>query len=111
MLEKQESVVILMLDTWSIVEDTNIRVVHLIVTNKHKGGNVNSFVTVWSCAGCGLADRLECVVNLANEFFMVDITSTNNYKVVTEVVSSVVTSKVVNCKVAKVISITFDWLS
>jgi len=43
-LKKQESVVILVLNARSIIENTDIGVVHFIITNEHKSGYIDVFI-------------------------------------------------------------------
>lgn len=43
-LKKQESVVILVLNARSIIENTDVRVVHFIITNEHKSGYIDVFI-------------------------------------------------------------------
>jgi len=43
-LKKQESVVILVLNARSIIENSDIGVVHLIITNEHKSGYIDVFI-------------------------------------------------------------------
>jgi len=54
---------------------------------------------------------LESIVDLVNELFVVKIASTDNHKVVTKVVSSLVVSEVITSQVGKNVSITPDWLA
>lgn len=74
MLEKQECIVVLMLDAGSVIEDTNVRVVHLIVTDEHQCGDVDTLITVGlSCSG-GFAYTVESVIYLTNKLLVVDVT-------------------------------------
>ena len=41
-----EGVVVLIVDAWSIVEDTNVGVVHLVVTHHEKRGSVDTLIAV-----------------------------------------------------------------
>ena len=76
--QKEESIVVLMLNARSVVEDSNVRVVHLIVTNEHKSWDVHVLVQVGSISSSSLAHRLECVVYMVNKLFVVDVTGTND---------------------------------
>jgi len=111
MLQQKETVVVLMLDRRGIVEDTNVRVVHLVITNPEEGGDVDVLLRVGTHSSAGLGDRLESVVNLVDEIVVVHITSSNNNKVITEVVLGAVLLESVNGEVLKVVSITKDRLS
>ncbi len=100
-----------MLDAGSIVEDTNVRVVHLIVTDEHQSRNVNTLITVrLGCCG-GFADAVESVVNLTNKLLVINVSSTDYNEVVTKVVGSLVGSKIVSSQVAEVVSITLNGLT
>lgn len=87
-LEKKEAVVISILDGRSIVENTNVTVNHLIISNEEEGGNVDrSFLALDLSTVSLLGKAVESLGDLANEFVVVDVSSTNNNKVVTEVMS------------------------
>jgi hypothetical protein len=58
-LKKEEGIVIGIFDGRSIVEDTNIRVNHLVVSNEHKGGNVDGFFLAKYLSRCLLRKALE----------------------------------------------------
>ena len=62
-----------MLDTGSIVEDTNVGVVHLIVTDEHESRNVNTLITVGLSRCSGFADAVESVVDLTNKLLVVNV--------------------------------------
>jgi len=47
-LKEEEGIVVLILNSWSIVENTNIGVNHLIVTDEEDGWNVNSLLGIGS---------------------------------------------------------------
>jgi len=62
-----------MLDTGSVVKDTNVGVVHLIVTDEHESRNVNTLITVGLGRCSGFADALESVVDLTNKLLVVNV--------------------------------------
>ena len=76
--QKEESIVVLMLNARSVVEDSDVRVVHLIVTNEHKSWDVHVLVQVGSSSSSSLAHRLESVVYMVDKLFVVDIAGTND---------------------------------
>ena len=78
MFQQKESVVILMFNAWGVVEDSDVRVVHFIVTHEHEGGNIYILIQVSTCSSCSLAYGLEGVVNLINKLLVVYVTSSNN---------------------------------
>lgn len=110
-LEEHEGVEVLVLHGGSIVEDSNVGVVHLVITDEHEGRNVDSLIHVLSDTGGGLGDRLEGVVNLINESGVIDVTSSDDDKVVTEVVGSLVSGEVLHGEGGKLISVTLDGLA
>lgn len=62
-----------MFNAGSIVEDTDVRVIHLIITDEHESGNVNTFISVGlSCSG-GFAYTVERVVDLSDKLFVIDV--------------------------------------
>ena len=76
--QKEESIVVLMLNARSVVEDSNVRVVHLIVTNEHKSWDVHVLVQVGSSSSSSLAHRLESVVYMVDKLFVVYVACTND---------------------------------
>ena len=50
-LHQLEGVVVLVVDTWSIVEDTNVGVIHLVVTHHKERGSVDALLVVVASAG------------------------------------------------------------
>jgi hypothetical protein len=76
--QKEESIVVLMLDARGVVEDSDVRVVHLIITNEHKSWDVHVLVQVGSGGSSSLAHRLESVVYMVNKLFVVDVAGTDD---------------------------------
>lgn len=62
-----------MLDTGSVVKDTNVGIVHLIVTDEQESRDVNTLITVGLCRCSGFADALESVVDLTNKLLVVNV--------------------------------------
>ena len=50
-LEEQESIVVFVLHRWCIIEDTNVGVDHLVVSDEEKSGDVDSFLGVGARSG------------------------------------------------------------
>lgn len=111
MLQQKETVVVLVLNGGSIVEYTNVRVDHLVVTNPEQGRHVHVLLRVGALTGGGLRDRLESVVDLVDEGLVVDIAGSNNNEVITEVVLGTVLLESINSEVLEVVGITADGLS
>jgi len=110
-LHEGEGIVVLVFDSWSIVEDTNVGVDHLIISDHEKSWDVDCLFGV-----LGWDDRLhgngrEVLFNGVNDLSVVDITSGDNDDVLTNVVSSMVVSEVIGTKGLSKISISFNWLS
>ena len=76
--QKEESIVVLMLDARGVVEDSDVRVVHLIITNEHKSWDVHVLVQVGASSCSSLAHRLESVVYMVNKLFVVDVAGTDD---------------------------------
>lgn len=110
-LQEKEGVVVLVLDSWGIVEDTNVRVDHLVISDEEKGWDVNSLLTVLSSNSGGLWKGRESLLDSLDNLVVGNITSGNNDDVISEVVGSVVVSQVINTQLGGQISISFNWLS
>jgi hypothetical protein len=54
---------------------------------------------------------VESVVNLTDELLVIDVTRSNNDKIVTEVIGGLISSEIISSQVAEIICITPDWLS
>lgn len=111
MLQEKEGVVVLVLDSWGIVEDTNVRVDHLVISDEEKGWDVNSFLTVLSSNSGGLWEGRESLLDSLDNLVVGNFTSGNNDDVISEVVGSVIVSQVINTQLGGQISISFNWLS
>ena len=110
-LQEEETVVVLVLDTWGIVEDTNVTVVHLIVSDEEDSWDVDGFIGVLGGNGCVLWEGSEVLLNGIDDGVVGDITGGDDNHVVTVVVGGVVFSEVVSSQSGGHISITLDWLS
>jgi len=110
-LKQEESKVVLILYARSIIEDTDVAIVHLIVTDHEHAGVVNIFLTVGSHSAARLADRAETSLHLLHELVVNHVASANDYNVVTEPVGGAVLLQIVDCQVGQVIGIALDWLA
>jgi len=110
-LQEKETVVVLVLDTWGIVEDTNVTVVHLIVSDEEDSWDINGFIGVLSGNSCELWEGGEVLLNGIDDGLVGNITGGDDNHVVTVVVGGVVFSEVVSSQSGGHISITLDWLS
>jgi hypothetical protein len=110
-LEKEEWVVVSILDRGSIIEDTNVGVNHLIISDEEKSGNIDGSLLAENLSSGLLGKALERSWNLSDEFIMVDVTSTNNNDVITEVVGGVEVAKVINRNLLDVVAVSLNWLA
>lgn len=110
-LEEQEAVVVLILDAWGIVEDTNVGVDHLVISDHQKSWDVNWLLGVQSWDVGGLWKGGEGVLDGIDDLVVRNVTSSNNDDVVTVVVGGVVVSEVVGSKSLSQISVSLDWLT
>lgn len=68
-----------MFNAGGIIEDADVRVVHLIVTNEHKSWYIDVFIKVGASGSNSLAYSLESIVNLINKLLVIDVTSTYDH--------------------------------
>ena len=100
-----------MLDTWSIVEDSDVTVVHLIISNEENGWDVDGLIGVLGWNSCVLWEGSKVLLNGINDRVVGNITGGDDDHVVTVVVGGVVVSELVHSQSVSEISITLDWLS
>jgi hypothetical protein len=110
-LQEEETVVVLVLDTWSVVEDSNVRVVHLVISDEEDGWDIDGLLGVLGWSNSVLWERSKVLLNGVNDGVVGHITGGDDDHVVTVVVGSVVVSEVIHSQGAGEISITLDWLS
>jgi hypothetical protein len=110
-LEKQEGVVVLMFNAGSVVEYTDVRVVHLIITDEHESRYVYTLITIGLSCGCGFTNAVEGVVDLSDKLIVVDVACSYDNQIVTEVVGGLISSEIVSGQVAEVISISSNGLA
>jgi len=110
-LEEEECVVVLVLDAGGVVENTNVGVVHLVITDEEKGRSVDSLVSVGLGAGSGLRDVSERLVHLIDKLFVGDVAGADDDEVVTEVVLGLEIGEIINAEVREHISVTLDGLT
>jgi hypothetical protein len=85
-LQELEGVVVLVVDGWGIEEDTNVGVVHLVVTHHEERWRVNALFRVLRDLAGLLLDVAEGSVNLLDEGVMLNTASADDYDVLTGVV-------------------------
>jgi len=99
------------LDSWGIVEDTDVRVDHLIISDEEDGWDVDSFFSVLSRHTGGLWEGREGGVNGFNNLLVRNVSGSDDDHIVSVVVGGVEVSQVINTDGAGKISISLDWLS
>ena len=110
-LEEEETVVVGILDAGGVVEHTNVGVDHLVVSDEQESGDVDGALSTGGSSLNGLAEGVEVLVNLLNESLVVEVTSTDNDKVVTVVVAGVVVAESVGVEVLNLIAVTLNRLA
>jgi len=110
-LKEQETVVVGVLYGRSIVVDNVVGVDHFIITDEHKSRSEDVFLTVGAGSLGILTDSSEGLVHVSDEFFVVDISSSDNDHVITKVVDSTVVVETFNGKRLNHIAVTLDRLS
>mmetsp|Transcript_119355 Transcript_119355/g.166548 ORF Transcript_119355/g.166548 Transcript_119355/m.166548 type:complete len:385 (-) Transcript_119355:291-1445(-) len=110
-LQKKEAIVVSVLDAGGVVEHTNVRVDHLVISNKEKSRDVNRSLRVGSLGLNTLGKSVEVLVDLIDESLVVKVTSTDNNDVVTVVVGSVVVSEGINIQVLDLIAVSLNRLT
>lgn len=109
--QQQEAIVVLVLDTWSIVEDTHIRVNHFIVTDEEDGWDIDWLLGVSSWNVCLRWHRVECLLNLVNDLLVTHITCCNHNHILAIVIGCLEVLEVFDTDSGHVIAITLDRLS
>lgn len=110
-LKEKEAIVVLVLDGRSIVEDTNVGVDHLVVSDEEDRRSVVRLLGVLG-GDLGLLGKSgEGLLNLLDDLSVVDVSGGNDDKVVTVVVGGVVLSEVVGANLLEHISITLNRLT
>jgi hypothetical protein len=90
--KEQEWIIILMLNWWCIIENCYIWIIHFIISNHEKSWNVNGSVSIQGWNISVFWKGSEMLLNLINNLVVIDISSCNNYNIVSVVVCSVVLS-------------------
>lgn len=111
MLQEEEAVVVLILHRGSVVEDTNVGVNHLVISDEEDGRSVVRLLGVLGGDIASLGKGGEGLLNLLDDLGVVHITSGNDDDVVTEVVGGVELSEVISGNLLEHISITLDRLA
>jgi hypothetical protein len=110
-LQEEETVVVLVLDTWSIVEDSDVTVVHLIISDEENGWDVDGLIGILGWNSCVLWESSKVLLNGINDRVVGNITGGDDDHVVTVVVGGVVVSELVHSQSVSEISISLDWLT
>lgn len=110
-LEQIESIIVLVLERWSIVENTNIGVDHLVISDHKDSWDVDGSLGVLGWDVSSLGKGSESLLNLLDDLAVVDLTSGNDDDVVTVVVGSVVISEHVDADLLSDVSVALDWLT
>lgn len=110
-LHQEECVVVWVLSSWSIKEDTDIGVVHLVISHHEKGWNVDTFVSSSSLADGFLTNAGQTITDLLYEGVVVDVSSSNNNDVVSEVVGSSEVNELVSGQFSNSVWVSSNWLS
>lgn len=88
-LKQKERVIIWIFDWRGIIENSNIAVNHFIISYEHKGRNVDRSLLILNFVW-GLFWKIsEMLIDLVNEFIMINVTSSNYNDVISEIVSGV----------------------
>lgn len=69
-LKEEERVVVLVLDTWSIVEDTNVGVYHLVISDEEECWDIYSLLSVLDLNASLLWKRSESLVNSVDDLIV-----------------------------------------
>jgi len=109
-LEESEGVVVFVVDRGGVVEDSNVGVVHLIISDKEERRGVDALIVGRVKSG-GLLHGSKGLVALLDEGFVGNGTGSNNDHVVSEVVGSSVAIESFNSQVLDVITISVNGLS
>jgi hypothetical protein len=110
-LKHEERVVVFISNTWSIIEDSDVGVVHLIISDHQKSWNINWLLGVLSWDVSSLWKSVEVLFNSIYNFLMGYITSGYYSDVISIVVGSMEVSQVIKSNELSQISISLDWLS
>lgn len=100
-----------MLDSWGIVEDTDVGVDHLIISDVEDGWDIDGFLSVLSRHTGGFWEGSEGSLNSLYNLLVGNVTGSDDNHVVSVVVGGVEVSQLVNTDSAGKISISLDWLS
>jgi len=77
------------LDSWGIVEDTNVGVDHLVISDEKDGWHVDGFLGVLGWHSGRLGDLVEMLFNVVDNLVVVDITGGDDNDLVSDVIGSV----------------------
>lgn len=110
-LEEEEAVVVGVSESWRVVEDSNIRVNHFVVTDEKERRSIDCSLAVGLFYVSSLCDSSKVLVDSIHKGIVVDGSSSNNDEVVTEIVGGLEVGEVIRCEALEFIRVTLDWLS
>lgn len=112
-LEQQERVVIFMSPAGGFEEGTNVKVGHFIISDEHQRGSEIRLISVSDdqIVGGGRSEATEVLFSQFSELLMVDVTSTDDNDVRSDVVGSVIVDDLVLSDGTDVFSDTEDGLT
>jgi len=110
-LEEEEGIVVGILDGGGVIEDSDVGVDHLVVSDEEESRDVNGTFLVLDLASGLLGEGLEGSANLGDELVVVEVADTSHNDVVTEVVGGVEVSQVVDSEGLEDISVSLDGLA
>jgi len=100
-----------MIDTRSIVENSNIGIVHLIISYKLKSWNKYWFFCALSCNRGTFWKSSKSLWNCINNLFMRNFSCGYNNNIITIVVSCMIIFQMARWNLLSKISISFQWLA
>jgi len=110
-LHEQESVVVGVGEGRRVVEDGDVGVDHLIVTDEQDRGSVDALFTVRLWYGSRLSNGAEVLADSVRELLVENIAGTDDHDVVAEVVGGLVMCEVFGLDSLELIGVTLDWLT
>ena len=100
-----------MIDTRSIVENSNVGIVHLIISYKLKSWNKNRFFCTFSCNRGSFWKRSKSLWNCINNLFMRNFSCSYNYDIISIIVGCMIIFQMARRNLLGKISISFQWLA
>jgi len=94
-LQDLESIEIIIFSRGSIVENTNVRVNHLVITDHENRRSVVRLLRILCCNISRFGHAGEGLLNSIDNLFMINLTSSNYYGVITVVIGRHKVSEVI----------------